>query len=181
MRCAIIENGVIVNAAEAEAGFAAEQGWPELPAEFGPGDLWDGEAFSHPVPPLSARKEALVAEVEARRDSLIRGGFTYDFGAPGPRTLQTRDNDDKINWLTSQAAYSAAVAMGQGAIEGAEFRDAANGRFTVTYSAGLAALLAMAAWGSAVYQRSWDLKDAIDAASSHDDLDDIDIEAGWPA
>lgn len=39
----------------------------------------------------------------------------------------------------------------------------------------------MAAWGSTVYQRSWDLKEAIDAASSHDDLQDIDIQAGGPA
>lgn len=72
------------------------------------------------------------AKVGAMRNAKLAGGFTYNFGAAGALTLRTRDSDDKINWLTSQAAYSAAVAYGQGSVEGAEFRAAGNTRITVS-------------------------------------------------
>lgn len=38
----------------------------------------------------------------------------------------------------------------------------------------------MAAWGQSIMQRSWELKDAIDAAADEEALDANDIEIGWP-
>lgn len=94
--------------------------------------------------------------------------------------LQTRDLTDRTNWLISQASYSAAVAAGQGAVEGAEFRTADNSTYTLSYSDGLAVLLAMAAWGAAAMSNSWPLKDAVNAAEDQTALDAVDIETGWP-
>jgi len=50
MRAAIIDNGVVVNIAEADEVFAAEQGWIVSDAAA-IGDLWDGQAFTRPEPP----------------------------------------------------------------------------------------------------------------------------------
>lgn len=131
--------------------------------------------------PLADRKAELLAAVNHKRDQLLAGGYSHDFGALGVHVLQTRGADDRINWLTSQAAYQAAVAAGAGAVEDAEFRTVENVRFVLSYADGLAVLLAMAAWGKAIFGHSWDLKDAIAQAVDHDDLDAIDIAAGWPA
>lgn len=131
--------------------------------------------------PLADRKIAMRAQVNTLRDTKLTGGCVYDFGAAGVHVLQTRDADDKINWLTSQAAYGAAVAGGLGAQPGAQFRSVENATFTVSYAEGLAALLAMAAWGAAIFARSWELKDAIEAAEDAESLDAINIQADWPA
>ena len=49
-RFAIIDAGRVINHAEADAAFAASQGW--IPAgDSRIGDLWDGEVFTPPPPP----------------------------------------------------------------------------------------------------------------------------------
>lgn len=137
------------------------------------------EEIAAQTPTLEARKAALRDEVGRLRDEYLLGGYSHAFGAEGVHVLQTRGPDDKINWLTSQAAYAAAVAGGHGSVAGASFRSAENATFTVTYTEGLNALLGMAAWGSAIYGRSWALKDEIAAASDEAALDAIDVETGW--
>lgn len=131
---------------------------------------------------LAARRAAAVAAlveaVNAERDRHLAGGFTYDFGGDiGPKTLQTRDAEDKVNWLISRGAYRDAVAAGHGAALGAEFRSADNTTFTVSVADGLAALVAMERWGKAVMSRSWALKDALAAGA---DPAGLDITQGWP-
>ena len=128
---------------------------------------------------LSERKAALRDAVNDKLDALLTGGYTVQSGAMAGKVLQTR-LEDRTNWLVSQASYSAAVAAGQGAVEGARFRTADNATYTLTFADGLAVLLAMAAWGAACMDRSWALKDAIVAAEDQAALDLIDIEAGWP-
>jgi uncharacterized protein (DUF1684 family) len=129
---------------------------------------------------FAENKAAKRAAVSALLAEKLTGGYTHDFGAPhGEKVLQTRDTDDQVNWLTSQAAYSAAVAGGAGATMGANFRTEDNVIITLSYSDGLAVLLSMAAWGQALYANSWALKDAIEAAADQAALDAIDIEAGW--
>ena len=86
-----------------------------------------------------------------------------------------------MSWLTSQAAYGAAVAAGAGAISGATFRSAENITTVLTYAEGLGILLDMAAWAASVYGVCWSLKDAINACADDAALDGIDIETGWPA
>lgn len=130
---------------------------------------------------LAEAKAARKQEVGAKLTGVFQGGFTPTEGPLAGKTLQTRDMEDRTNWLTSQAAYSAAVAAGQGNDEGAVFRTAANETIATTYQNGLLTLLAMAAWGKVIMGHSWSLKDEIEAAQSFADLAAIDIEAGWPS
>lgn len=65
-RFAIIDAGRVTNHAEADAEFAAAQGW--IPAgESRIGDLWDGEKFTPPAVDLVALKAAKNAEINAAR------------------------------------------------------------------------------------------------------------------
>ncbi len=147
-------------------------------------DCTTGEETPYTPPPLTLeeRKAAMRRDIDALRDQAFASGFTVSGTgtALDGHTLQTRHEDDKINWLTSQAAYAAAVAGGAGAVEGATFRTASNATVTLTYAQGLNVLLAMAAWGKAIMGTSWALKDDVAAAADRDDLDEIDITVGWP-
>lgn len=130
---------------------------------------------------LEQAKAERRAEVDAKRDAVMAGGFVPTNGPVAGHRLQTRNLDDRTNWLTSQAAYSAAVAGGHGAVMGAKFRTAGNQTIDASYADGLATLLEMAAWGAAVMDRSWVLKDIeIGGAETFEALAAIDIEAGWP-
>lgn len=68
---AIIENGKVVNAVAAEAGYAAEQGWVELTGFAGIGwDYVNGQFVDNrPVPevvtPPAPTKEELLAQLNA--------------------------------------------------------------------------------------------------------------------
>ena len=131
---------------------------------------------------LDVRKRAKRDAVSALIDAKLSGGYVHNFGEPfGEKRLQTRNIEDRTNWLTSQASYSAAVAGGAGAIMGAAFRSEDNVNITLSYADGLDVLLAMAGWGAAHYARSWALKDLITAAEDEAALEAIDIESGWPA
>lgn len=130
---------------------------------------------------LDHAKAERRAEVDAKRDAVMAVGFVPANGPVAGHRLQTRDLDDRTNWLASQAAYSAAVAGGHGAVMGAKFRTAGNQTIDASYADGLATLLEMAAWGAAVMDRSWVLKDIeIGGAETFEALAAVDIEAGWP-
>lgn len=141
-----------------------------------------GNAFLDLAPPtLQERKARMLAAVNERLAAILAGGYSHNFGGEiGIKVLQTRDIEDRTNWLTSQGAYAAAIAAEQGAVEGAVFRTEDNVIITMSYSAGHAVLLAMAAWGAGKYGQSWTLKDAISAAADDAALDAVDIESGLP-
>lgn len=107
MAYAIIKNDIIVNLAEADADFAASQGW--IPAgDSRIGDLWDGEVFTpappapEPVPESCTRRQGLLAllsygfkrsdieaQIEAIEDEMEREAAwieyladTWDLGNP---------------------------------------------------------------------------------------------------
>jgi hypothetical protein len=63
----LVENGVVVNAALADADFAAEQGWVLLPDGVGPNWLYDGAAFSAPPPYVPPKEVQEAARAEAYR------------------------------------------------------------------------------------------------------------------
>jgi hypothetical protein len=130
---------------------------------------------------LPGARDAKIARVDEICAEVLSSGYTPKTGPLAGQTLQTRDNTDRTNWLTSQAAYLSAVMTGAGAAMGANFRTQDNKTITMSYADGLGNLLGMAAWGAAVMGRSWTLKDALRAATSVDAIDAIDIESGWPA
>ena len=70
----VVDEGVVVNHALADAEFAASQGW--IPAgDSRIGDLWDGEVFTPAPPaPLLARQAAVWERVKAERERRRTGG-----------------------------------------------------------------------------------------------------------
>jgi hypothetical protein len=128
---------------------------------------------------LEDQKAAKIEAINAKLATILTGGYTVQSGDMAGKVLQTRNLEDRTNWLVSQASYSAAVGAGQGAVEAAKFRTSDNSTFTLTYADGLNVLLAMAAWGASAMDNSWALKDAVRAAEDETALDAVDIEAGW--
>lgn len=145
-------------------------------------DCATGEGTLVATPSLSLDEAKALARsaIDRRRDEVFAFGFTPSTGALAGKTLQTRNVEDRTNWLTSQAAYSAAVAGGFGSVVDATFRTANNETIACTYAQGLQTLLAMADWGKSVMGASWALKDAVEAAADLTALSSIDMEAGWP-
>lgn len=134
-----------------------------------------------PEPTLDDLKAAKNAAVTVRRDAAFAQGFSPATGALAGHTLQVRNETDKINWLTSSVAYSAAVSAGAGAVPGATFRTMANETVTTTFAEAVQVIVVgMAQWGQQIMGHSWALKDQIDAAADEAALDAIDVDAGWP-
>lgn len=143
-----------------------------------PDAVWDGTAFTVPLDTLKARKRG---EVDLLLYEQFQGGFTPTSGPLSGRTLQVRYDTDRTNWLTSQAAYSAQVSAGNGATMGANFRTAANETINCSYSDGLNTLLAMAAWGAALFGKSWKVKDQITALADAPSVEAFDTASAWAA
>lgn len=179
MRCAIIENGVVTNIAEADADFAAEQGWVEAAVGVAVGWTHDGEDFAAPVIPLDDAKAAKKVAIKAHQAVLFAAGWTHDFGAPGVHTLDLRGADDKGNWTLLLIKTQGMIAAGGGAMP-VRIRTAANATIEVTATIANAAMVQFLAWGEAMLSNKWDLDEAVDAAATTNDVDGIDETAGWP-
>lgn len=75
-RFAIIGAGRVINHAEADADFAAAQGW--VPAgESRIGDLWDGETFTPPIIDLLKLKSEKNTEINESRLKANFSTFTH--------------------------------------------------------------------------------------------------------
>jgi hypothetical protein len=77
MRYAIIENGVVVNVAVADAEFAAAQGWVSCPDTVQIGDTYDGQTFTPAPPapvvePAKPTKEELLAKLQELQEQIAK-------------------------------------------------------------------------------------------------------------
>lgn len=151
-----------------------------------PDGFWDVPMTSDPVaktfaPDLDAARATKKAEIEARLAAAFLAGYPGTIGGLAGQRLQVRDDTDRANWLTSQAAYSAQVAAGNGAVAGASFRTASNETVTLTFADGVKELLSMAAWGGRIFAVSWSLKDEAAASTDAAAILAIDVAgAAWP-
>ena len=145
-------------------------------------DLPDGIVVIEPAPPtLADLKAAKARAVTAKREAVFAAGYTPATGPLAGHTLQCRDVQDRTNWLTSAVGYSAAVQAGAGNVAGATFRTQDNETVTITYAEAATVLLqGMQIWGADIMQRSWELKDEIDAAEDQAELVAINVNTGWP-
>lgn len=143
-----------------------------------PAAVWDGTAFTVPLDTLKARKRG---QVDMLLYQQFQGGFSPASGPLLGHTLQVRDDNDRTNWLTSQAAYSAQVSAGNGAVLGANFRTAANETVNCSFADGLNTLLAMASWGAGLFGKSWTVKDQIAAIADAASVEAFDTAAAWAA
>lgn len=131
------------------------------------------------VDPLAAQKAALIGQIGAKAEEIFDTGYTVPSGTLAGQVLQTRPQDQN-NWNSSGIAYTAACANGMGDHPGALFRTFSNENFFLTFTEGLMVLLSMETWGSQVDAHEWSLKDAVRKAATQDDLDAIQVNAGWP-
>lgn len=98
-RFSIINAGRVVNHAEAEADYAAAQGWvPALDSRIG--DLWDGEAFV-PAPPAPPVVPPSVTMRQARL-ALLGAGLLDDVDAAINALPSPQKEAARIEWEYSQ-------------------------------------------------------------------------------
>lgn len=98
-RFAIIDAGRVVNHAEADADFAAAQGW--IPAaDSRIGDLWDGQVFT-PAPPAPTPVPTAVTMRQARL-ALLGAGLLDDIDAAINALPSPQKEAARIEWEYSQ-------------------------------------------------------------------------------
>ena len=145
---------------------------------------------------IANRKATMRAAVGAELNRQYAQGFAYDFGVntaanearlpdgttepAGVRTLQLRTAFDRSQWSAVAQAAQSYIAQGQPNEPMRPLRTLDDARVTVTAGEAFAAMMALQTWAGATLEHSWDLKDAIESASTHADLDVIDIQANWP-
>lgn len=167
--------------------FVHPDGYEDDAVEPLPEGFWDVPMKADPVartfaPDLDAARAVKRAEIGARMAQAFLAGYPASIGDLAGERLQVRDEQDRTNWLTSQAAYSAQVAAGNGAQTGATFRTESNRTVTLTYLDGLHELLRMAGWGATIFAVSWSLKDEAARTDDAAAILAIDVEkAGWPS
>ncbi len=108
MQYAIIDAGRVVNHAEAEADYAAAQGWvPALDSRIG--DLWDGEAFvpAPPAPPAPPHPPVVPPSVTMRqaRLALLGAGLLDDIDAAINALPSPQKEAARIEWEYSQEVH----------------------------------------------------------------------------
>ena len=130
---------------------------------------------------LGALKARKRGDVNAKRDALLTGGYRHNFGSSaGVRTLDTRSEQDIMNWLVLKGITDSMIATGNDA-DMVFLRDAGDQTFAASAQTAAGALMALLRWRTAVLTHSWHLKDQINAASSQAALNAVNIDAGWPA
>lgn len=163
MRFSIIENGKVVNHAEAEADFAAAQGWIAA-GDSRIGDTWNGVQFSAPVITLDEKKATLkkrLAELAAEKLSagVVVNGLRIST-TPAARGLLS------LGKIGNKAQRKIVTEAGQ--------------RELLTAAQFDAVVLAVDNYGQGIMDRHYDLSAQIDACTTGAEVDAIDINVGWP-
>jgi hypothetical protein len=177
-RYLILDGNTVVNIAEAEADFAASQGWFQ-DDEAGIGWIRDGEIF---VPPVVVRDAAAVADaINTRLAGIIATGCPIEHGGD---TLHIQMDDRSIAKLTAMAATATGAMAGSiawPASYATGWITAENTRIPLATAGDGYALAAMVGdYSAALSQHARDLKDLVEAAEDQTDLDGIEIDTGWP-
>lgn len=143
------------------------------------------DEIAHYIAPLQSLdylknvKKQLVNEL---RDENLKNGYLYDFGEGiGPKLMQTTTERDRTNYLGSAQEYALQVQTGNGLELGANIRTSDNTMIILSYEDGLTLMRLIGSHISDIMKHSWFLKDSIEAATTQEELDAIDITTGWPA
>lgn len=125
-------------------------------------------------------KPRRVEEAVRAYQAFIEGGFPVTFQG-NPETLQCASDTDRANWLIFLGVCQEAVTAGKGAQAiPIPLRCTSNRSYTVTYTAAVTLIQTMRTWGLTAQANLWRLKDEIDAATTGDALNAIDVTEGWP-
>lgn len=146
--------------------------WVACSADTQPGWHYDGEQCTPPPPEpledLAARKRAAI---DTARDQAFGAGLPYDI-AGEPDVVQTRP-EDKTNLLG--IAIEARGLDAEGVTDPViQFRGLSNVNRSLTPQQAIDLTNAASIHIKAIYQRSWDRKDTIDAALANEDREGIE-------
>lgn len=172
MRHAVIVNETVHNVVLAEPETAAENGWVECPDWVHIGDAYDGTDFIPYVEPLEERQARMRAHVNHRRDTLQDGTVTTPFGR--------FDCNERSRVFISGGVTEAMIRQQLGDTTPLTFTTADNVDVALSPEHMIGAGRLVLGYISAVHFFARGLKDAIEAAQTHGELDAIDMEAGWP-
>lgn len=180
MAYAQIENGVVVNVIEASPQYASSKGWPEIPAGYGIGSLYDGQ-FKHSPrwSDLNAAKDELRRLVAERHQAEEYKGVRYTFPDGETDVVQTRDMKDTRNL---QSQLSAATALKAKGVTNPVmmFRGESNVNHVMTPDQMIDMGIAVVMMGQQTYEAKWQKDDQIEHLQSLADAQAFDIDAGWP-
>lgn len=114
MRYAVIENGYVTNAVEADPDFATEQGWAELPDGVGIGWSWDGATFTAPPPPPPVVPD--VVTMAQARLALLGAGLLSTVDATIAAMPSPQREATQIEWeFRAEVHRNSQLVLGLGA------------------------------------------------------------------
>jgi hypothetical protein len=128
---------------------------------------------------LTDAKTTKRQAVTNERDRRIVQGLTYTFPDGTAGTIQLRPTD--VGNVNGVATKGNALLQKGDTTTTQPFRDAENVTHTLTPQQAVDLGLAVADRVEAIYQASWDHKDAIAALTTVAEVNAYDITTGWPA
>lgn len=162
MQYAIIENNTIVNVAEAEPEYAAQQGWiPALDSRIG--DLWDGENYSPAAVDLAPLKAAKNAEINAARLAANFSTFTHAGKAIACDQLSRSDIDGTNGFVSLYGTLPPSWPGGWKAVDNSYVSIASVADWKAFYASMFAA-------GNANFAHAQALKTQLDAAATVEEV-----------
>ena len=125
-------------------------------------------------------RERRLEEADAAYQAFLAGGFPCVLGG-NIETLQLRDDADKTNWLIFLGVCNEAVTglLGSSTIP-LPIRCTSNRTYFITYLQAQTLVRDMRAWGFAAQANAWLHKDALAMATTGEELNAVDVKAGWP-
>lgn len=172
-RYAILENGIVVNLTFADADFAAEQGWIAAGPNVEIGWTHNGQRFSAPVVPLADAKVSLWTRAKALRDAKINAGVAV-------AGVGTFDSDDASRLNLTGASVMALAAQAANQPFSINWKLADNSIVTLNAAQMIQIGVAVGAKVSAIHARAQAIGLAIEAATTRQNLEAIQIGEGWP-
>lgn len=158
MQYAIIENNIIVNVAEAEADYAAAQGWvPALDSRIG--DLWDGENYTPAAVDLAPLKAAKNDEINAARLAANFSTFQHAGKAIACDQLSRSDIDGTNGFVSLYGSLPPGWPGGWKAVDNTYVPIASVNDWKAFYASMFAA-------GNANFAKAQALKAQLDAATT---------------
>lgn len=144
----------------------------------------DGSVYAFYFPedqPIDSLKAYLKSNVESTKNNLFQQGYPHDFGgAVGVKYLQTRNDTDRTNWSGVAQAAKYYIDAGQGAATMNPIRTSDNTMVPLNANDSFALMLSLQSYLGQIYTNAWNLKDAIESATTVNDLKAINLNSGWP-
>lgn len=129
-----------------------------------------------------AFRQRRLEEAASAYQAFIDTGFPVTFSG-NAETLQVGTDTDRSNWLIFKGALDDALAGGLVSTFDTvpiPIRCTSNNLYTVTFAEAVQMIADMRTWGFAAQVNCWRLKDAIEAATTGEDLNAVDLTEGWP-